>query len=248
MLRLGSAVNHLAIGASHAVIVNTDNRPAIWEMVVVHRVFRREFRLAPELVRQVAPGDTERAATLASYLSEMLTGLHHHHEAEDKLLWPVLLGRVRLESDLIHTMEEQHERVAGHIGALAELLPAWRAEADADRRDRLADTLLELHDELIVHLDQEEERILPLVAEHLTKAEWDTLSEYARAQLPKDRLLIQLGALLEDATPWEREAFLALMPMAARVLWRLVGQRQYRRECQKVRRRTLGVFHASKHT
>lgn len=215
-------------------------------MVVVHRVFRRELRLAPELVRQVAPGDTERAATLAAYLGELLTGLHHHHEAEDKLLWPVLLRRVQLESALIRTMEEQHERVADHISSLEELLPAWRAEADADRRDRLADTLTLLHDELLVHLDQEEERILPLVAAHLTKAEWDTLSEYARAQLPKDRLLINLGALLEDATPWEREAFLRLMPMAARVLWRLVGQRQYRRECQKIRLRTFGVLHASK--
>ncbi|WP_433516229.1 hemerythrin domain-containing protein [Nonomuraea sp. CA-143628] len=226
--------------------MTTDNAPAIWEMVVVHRVFRREFRLAPELIRQVAPGDTERAATLAAYLGEILAGLHHHHEAEDKLLWPVLLRRVRLEGALIRTMEEQHERVAGHISVLEELLPAWRAEADADRRDRLADTLTLLHDELLVHLDQEEERILPLVAAHLTKAEWDTLSEYARAQLPKDRLLVNLGALLEDATPWEREAFLRLMPMAARVLWRLIGQRQYRRECQKVRFRTFGVVHASK--
>ncbi|MCA2222790.1 hemerythrin domain-containing protein [Nonomuraea aurantiaca] len=226
--------------------MTNDNAPAIWEMVVVHRVFRREFRLAPELVRQVAPGDTERAATLAAYLGELLTGLHHHHEAEDKLLWPVLLRRVQLESVLIRTMEEQHERVADHISVLEELLPAWRAEADAERRDRLADTLTLLHDELLVHLDQEEERILPLVAAHLTKAEWDTLSEYARAQLPKDRLLINLGALLEDATPWEREAFLRLMPMAARVLWRLIGQRQYQRECQKVRLRTFGVLHASK--
>lgn len=236
----------MAIGVPHPFLVTTDNAPAIWEMVVVHRVFRREFRLAPELVRQVAPGDTERAATLAVYLGEILAGLHHHHEAEDKLLWPVLLRRVQLESILIRTMEEQHERVADHISVLEELLPAWRAEADADRRDRLADTLTLLHDELLVHLDQEEERILPLVAEHLTKAEWDTLSEYARAQLPKDRLLINLGALLEDATPWEREAFLRLMPMAARVLWGLVGQRQYRRECQKVRLRTFGVLHASK--
>lgn len=236
----------MTIGVPHPVLVTTDNAPAIWEMVVVHRVFRREFRLAPELIRQVAPGDTERAATLAAYLSEILAGLHHHHEAEDKLLWPVLLRRVRLEGVLIRTMEEQHERVAGHISVLEELLPAWRAEADADRRDRLADTLTLLHDELLVHLDQEEERILPLVAAHLTKAEWDTLSEYARAQLPKDRLLINLGALLEDATAWEREAFLRLMPMAARFLWRLVGQRQYRRECQKIRLRTFGVLHASK--
>jgi hemerythrin-like domain-containing protein len=235
MLRLASASNRLTITLGHAGHVTTDSKPNVWEMVVVHRVFRREFRLAPELVRQVAPGDTGRAATLAAYLTEVLNGLHHHHEAEDKLLWPVLVRRVHLERDLIRAMEKQHDRIAGHVYALDQLLPGWREEADAERRDRIADTLLLLREDLVAHLDQEEERILPLVAGHLSKAEWDTLSEYARAQLPKDRLLIQLGYLLEDTTAWEREAFLRLMPLPARILWKVIGQRQYRRECARVR-------------
>ncbi|MFI6599879.1 hemerythrin domain-containing protein [Nonomuraea sp. NPDC050536] len=215
--------------------MSTDNKPAIWEMVVVHRAFRREFKLAPRLISQVAPGDRARAEVLADYLTELLTGLHHHHSGEDKLLWPLLLERVSLEADLVHTMEAQHEKVGACIADLEELLPAWRAEADAGRRDRVVNTLTLLNDELVAHLDQEEERILPLVAQHLTVAEWDALSEYGRSQLSKDRLLIQLGFLLEDATPAERDAFLALLPPAARVLWRLVGLRQYRKECARVR-------------
>ncbi|GAA2216229.1 hypothetical protein GCM10009850_116980 [Nonomuraea monospora] len=59
----------------------------------------------------------------------------------------------------------------------------------------------------------------PLVAEHLTRQERDRLSECARPHLTEDRLLIQLGALLEDATDGERRAFPGLMPLPARVLW-----------------------------
>ncbi|MGW0810580.1 hemerythrin domain-containing protein [Nonomuraea sp. NPDC002799] len=215
--------------------MTTDNEPAIWEMVVVHRLFRRELKLAPELIRQVAAGDTGRTATLAAYLTELLDGLHHHHEAEDKLLWPLLLERVSLEAELIAAMERQHESVAARIEELRPLLPVWRAGAGADVRDRVADTIRRLHDDLVVHLDQEEERILPLVREHITKPEWDALSEYGRSHLAKDRMLIQLGALLEDATPWERQAFLGLLPFPARVLWSLVGKRQYRREVTRIR-------------
>ncbi|MEO3870620.1 hemerythrin domain-containing protein [Nonomuraea sp. B12E4] len=210
-----------------------DNRPSVWEMVVVHRVFRREFKLAPELIRRVRPGDTERAATLAAFVNEILDGLHLHHEAEDKLLWPPLLDRVVFEVDLVNAMERQHERVAAYIEELRGLLPVW--ERSAEGGERVADVLDRLHDDLVLHLDQEEERILPLVAEHITKEEWDRLGEYGRAHLSKERLLIQLGALLEDATHWERQAFLDLLPLRARVLWALVGKRHYRKEMGKVR-------------
>ncbi|WP_433433479.1 hemerythrin domain-containing protein [Nonomuraea sp. CA-141351] len=213
--------------------MSVNDKPAIWEMVVVHRLFRRELKLAPELIRRATPGDTDRAAILASYVTEVLDGLHHHHEGEDKLLWPLLLERVSFEAELIETMERQHESVADHIDALRELLPAWRKTAQGGMR--VAHVLERLHADLVVHLDQEEERILPLVAEHITKEEWDRLGEYGRSHLSKDRLIIQLGALLEDATDWERQAFLGLLPLPARVLWTLVGKRQYRKEVTRIR-------------
>ncbi len=215
--------------------VTADNKPAIWEMVVVHRMFRRELKLAPGLIRQVPAGDTARAGTLAAHVEEVLEGLHHHHEAEDKLLWPLLLRRVAFEAELVNTMEAQHERVAAHIETLGRLVPAWRASAVPQDGERVAATVELLHGELVVHLDQEEERILPLVSEHVTKEEWDRLAEYGRSHLSKDRLLVQLGALLEDATDWERREFLSLLPLPARVLWSLVGKRQYRKEVVRVR-------------
>ncbi|WP_176993439.1 hemerythrin domain-containing protein [Nonomuraea jiangxiensis] len=213
--------------------MTNDNKPAVWEMVVVHRVFRRELKLMPELIRRATPGDTERAARLASFVNEILDGLHHHHEAEDKLLWPLLLDRVVFEVDLVNAMERQHERVASHIEALRGPLGAWGRSGEGG--GRVAGVLDRLHDDLVVHLDQEEERILPLVAEHITKEEWDRLSEYGRSHLSKDRLLFQLGALLEDASHWERQAFLDLLPLPARVLWAVVGKRQYRKEIARIR-------------
>ena len=49
---------------------------------------------------------------VVEFLAELTTALHHHHEGEDELMWPLLLERAPLDSALILTMEEQHERIA----------------------------------------------------------------------------------------------------------------------------------------
>ncbi len=204
-------------------------------MVVVHRVFRREFGALPAYIRAVRAGDTDRAAVLAEHLKDILTGLHHHHETEDRMLWPLLLERASPEKDLILTMEAQHERVAALIPAIEDLLPGWVAEAAPARGERIAALVAELSGELDAHLKQEEEEILPLVTRHVTVEEWESLGEAGRESIPKDKLLVSLGAILEEATPRERADFLAKLPLVARIVWMLVGRRQYAAATNRIR-------------
>jgi hypothetical protein len=88
---------------------------------------------------------------------------------------------------------------------------------------------------LLEHLDDEEEHILPLIAEHLTVAEWARLGERFAEEVPRSKMLFFLGMILEDADPAERQAMMAYLPAPARFLWRTVGQRQYRRKVSKIR-------------
>ena len=60
------------------------------EMLMVHRAFRREFALAPALVRRVDDGDTLRCRTIAGHLQFTATTLHEHHTFEDRAVWPAL--------------------------------------------------------------------------------------------------------------------------------------------------------------
>lgn len=79
------------------------------EMNAVHSAFRREFRLAGGLIRQVGPGDTARAAVVGAHLALIERLLHHHHTSEDTLLWPLLLERVPVElAPIVRLMEAQH--------------------------------------------------------------------------------------------------------------------------------------------
>ncbi|GAA3255552.1 hemerythrin domain-containing protein [Dactylosporangium siamense] len=216
-------------------MTTTVERPWVQEMVVVHRVFRRESRLMAELVRGVRPGDVDRARALAALVREYDKGLHSHHTSEDALLWPKLLARVDLDADLVLRMEQQHEVVAEGLHVMMGHLATWERDASAEARDSLAEAMDQHRRDLLVHLDEEERSVLPLISEHITVAEWNELGEVARSHTPKDKLLFMLGALLEEATPQESARFLSNLPVPARLLWHTVGRRQYAKQMRKVR-------------
>ena len=215
---------------------STTERTDTWDMIVVHRVFRREFRMAPALVRAVAPGDTARAEILAEHLGTMALGLDHHHTTEDELLWPLMLERASMHADLINRMEAQHERLHAPLARVEALLSRWQAGALAADRDELADVLAQTSVALDEHLGDEERQLLPLIEQHITPAEWRAVGERGKAVLPKGKMaLVFLGSILEEATPAEKKRFLAELPAPARLLWRLTGEQVYAKARDRVR-------------
>jgi hypothetical protein len=209
-------------------------RPDTREMITIHNLFRRLFGDLPGLIRGVADGDTARAAVLADGFVEVATGLHHHHTGEDELLWPRLLERVEVERAFVLRAEEQHERVhelldRGHVRAAA-----FRTSPTPEKREAFAAAVAELDAALREHMADEEQYVLPLVEEHITVAEWHALGERGRASIPRDRLLVHLGWILDGLPAAERREFLRTMPVGARVAWRLVGRRQFAKERRRV--------------
>ena len=219
----------------------TDTR----DMVLVHRVFRREFRLLPLMVRDVADGDTEAAGRIARHAREMADALHHHHQNEDELLWPRLLQRTPVDTSLVEQMEAQHNAIGETLGRVDAVLPMWQRAARPPDRDALADALAELHARLEEHLDEEERHILPIVGRTITPAEWDELAERGFAAMPKRRALVFLGHILESASPAERSRFLRRVPPPVLLLYRLIGRRAFTRETAALRAGLTDLSHAA---
>ena len=214
---------------------STSRRPDTHEMVVVHRVFRREYRLLPRMVEAVAVGDVARASVVAAHAREIGEVLHHHHTGEDEVIWPLLRERATVESGVVDRMASQHERVAGLLARVDELLPVWVRSAAATPRDELVALLDQASRTLEEHLADEEEHILPLCAEHLSVEEWSQLGGRGMPSMPMSRALVLLGHVLEEADAQERKALLAHLPLPGRVLFSLVGRRQYAREVATLR-------------
>ncbi|MEJ2856834.1 MULTISPECIES: nitroreductase family deazaflavin-dependent oxidoreductase [unclassified Saccharothrix] len=210
-------------------------RPAVHDMVIVHRIFRRGFREVAALVARTADGATGRAEPIADHAAFLLDALHHHHAAEDEYLWPLLLSRVQPRAELVHRMEAQHQALAGHVEQTRALLGRWRATADRGTADELSTAVTRLAATLTEHLDDEEREILPLVEEHVTAGEWAELGQRSFDKFPRSVLPIMHGTMLEVTTPQEAAEFTANLPTIVKVMWRLVGRRRYARYIRRVR-------------
>ncbi|WP_020390704.1 hemerythrin domain-containing protein [Kribbella catacumbae] len=203
-------------------------QPDTHDMVVVHRVFRREFRLLPDLVGQVAEGNTARSAVLAEHLTDLVAALHHHHLNEDELLWPPLLQRATLHTELVHRMKSQHEALSAVLDRIEQVLPTWAATAGKADGAELAAALRDVSSLLELHLGEEEQEVLPLAREHLSLEEWAEIGNRGASSIEtKRKRLLFLGMILEDASEQERQSFLAKLPAPVRALWKLVGRRSY---------------------
>ncbi|HVK29898.1 MAG TPA: hemerythrin domain-containing protein, partial [Nocardioides sp.] len=198
----------------------TAQRPNVHEMVVVHRVFRRELSALPRLVRRVEDGDRARSAVVAEHLALILDGLHMHHTGEDAVLWPLLQERAAPSAALVETMQRQHEVVDGRTLEVRTLAARWAPGPTALAGEQLAQLVEDLATALFEHLDLEEREILPLVARHVTVEEWQSLGEHGRDEMTVKQLPLMFGAILEDADADERDHMMAQLPVPVRLLLR----------------------------
>jgi hypothetical protein len=79
-----------------------------------------------------------------------------------------------------------------------------------------------------MHLEDEEQNILPLISQHITADEWKRCVKRGAEGMPMNTMaLVLLGLTLQNLTPGEQRQFLGGIPMAARILWKLLGQRTF---------------------
>jgi hemerythrin-like domain-containing protein len=225
------AATWAALGAPSAVPKACDTS----DMVIVHRMFRRECALLPQLVAAVPAGDVARARTVARHAREVLDMLHHHHLGEDELLWPRLLARSPFHTDLLARMDSQHHGLAVLLEHAATALPAWQDAPTAHTSTPLTTLLEQISNGVDEHFSEEEAEILPIVERVITAAEYHEVGQRGLVSIPLTRRLIVLGYLLEDATPEERTDFLTAIPSPARLAYRLIGVRQHRHETARLR-------------
>lgn len=201
--------------------------PQVWGMAVIHKLIGQSLREISRLVLDVPPGAGDRQAAVLDYLEFSLSGLQHHHETEDQLVWPRLLERVTVEAELIARMEQQHSQVAALEPEVRAAAQAWRDDPSRATAESLSAALRQLLTVLKVHLEEEERRIVPLLAQHLSAQEWEDFGKAAGQKFPRSAAPMMIGQLFDFATPEEASAFFATLPAPVRLLWPLVLRRRY---------------------
>jgi hemerythrin-like domain-containing protein len=204
-------------------------------MRVAHTSFRRELKLSVPAVLNVSEGNVRRAREIADHVDMWLGFVQHHHSIEDDLLWDRLVERVPDElAPLVGLMESQHEEVARLLDGCPHLIATWRDSASVADATRLADHLAGLVGALCEHLDAEETRVLPLMAQHLRQEEWDEFTERGMESIPKGMLLTGFGMMLYEGDPEALALQIGELPAPLRPVLPFLARRAFRKYARRI--------------
>jgi len=205
------------------------------DMRIVHLTFRNTYDESARLVRANPAPSAERVTFLADHIDFGIGMLHHHHESEDSLLYPLLIKRAPEQAAMTEEVEQQHTAVTSAIDAVSAASAAWRGHASAETGEELAASLDRLNTTLQPHLDDEEQKVVPLAAITLTQAEWNAMGEHARAAIPRNKMPIAFGMLLEPLNDADRDYMKAELPAPVRLLFPWLIERPWKKYANTLR-------------
>jgi hemerythrin-like domain-containing protein len=205
------------------------------DMAIVHRLFRQVYEEAARLVRAAPAPSPARVTFLADHIDLALAGLHSHHADEDALLYPKLIERAPEQAPMTEQVEHEHEVISTALDAASAACATWRERPSAQTGEALAAALDHLNEVVQPHLDDEEQKVVPLAAVMLTQQEWDALGKAGMRSVPRRKRGIAAGMMLDALDDEERAYMLKSVPAPMRLLLPLMVERPWRKYAATLR-------------
>src|SRR5260370_16020085 len=177
-------------------------------MRALHAALRRDLSRLRDAAAQL-DGSAGAPPTVLAGWDAFRAQLDNHHSAEDDDLWPVLRQELSDPGELasVETMVEEHRHI-----------PAALAGVDAALRGggQLAAPVELLSSVVLDHLAHEEREVVPLIEQHLTRAQWRAFLRTERGRRsPRERPEF-LTWILDAAREQDAAAGLTALPQPAR--------------------------------
>jgi hemerythrin-like domain-containing protein len=155
--------------------------PNLLGLRLTHRAMRGDTRRLARLMDRLAAGDERadaaRLNAIAAFATKLCDGIHHHHQAEDNVLWPVIVRSAGAEVDLSDLSDDHAkldpllEEISWYATRLGKLPVAAKRMAAA------LGTLADLLDE---HIEEEERLLFPIIATYVSEPDWNTVENEVR--------------------------------------------------------------------
>jgi hypothetical protein len=205
------------------------------DMAIVHRTFRKASEEAARLVRAAPVPSPARVTFLADHIDFGIMMLHVHHEGEDELLYPKLIERVPDQAPMTEQVDHEHQTIKTALDATSAACAAWRQRPSTETGEALAASLDHLDEVVQPHLDDEEQKIVPLAAVTLTQQEWDAMAKHGVAAMPRNMRGVAFGMMLEPLNQADRAYMMKHLPAPVRLLYPLLIDRPYKKYAATLR-------------
>jgi len=205
------------------------------DMAIVHRTFRNAYEESAKLVRAAPSPSPGRVTFLADHIDFGLAALHHHHEGEDELLYPELIQRVPEQAPMTEQVEHEHLVIKTALEAASAACATWRQRPSAETGEALAAALDHLNAVVQLHLDDEENKVVPLAAVTFTQQEWDAIGKHGVAWMPSNKRGIAFGMMLEPLGEADRAFMMRALPAPVRMLYPFLIERPWKKYASTLR-------------
>lgn len=205
------------------------------DMAIVHRTFRNVYEESARLVRAAPTPSPGRVTFLADHIDFAIKALHEHHEGEDELLYPKLIERVPEQAPMTEQVEHEHQLITTALDETSAACAAWRQRPSAETGEALAAALGHLNTVVQPHLDDEEQKIVPLAAVTLTQQEWDAMGKHGVAWIPNKMKGPAFGMILEPLSEADRAYMLKHAPAPVRMLYPFLIDRPWKKYAATLR-------------
>jgi len=132
-------------------------------------------------------------------------------------------------------VDHEHELIKTALDAASAACAAWRQRPSAETGEALAAELDQLNSVVEPHLDDEEQKVVPLAAVTLTQREWDALGKHGAAQVPRKMRGVAFGMILEPLGAADRAHMMRVLPAPVRVLYPLLIERPWNKYAATLR-------------
>ncbi|CRZ17532.1 hemerythrin domain-containing protein [Mycolicibacterium neworleansense] len=161
-----------------------DPAPDLLGITLAHRAMLADLLRLTDLATAVRDRDVictpGRARAISRYIEWLCDSIHHHHTTEDTVLWPVIQASVGDHVDLSE-LTDDHAALDPRLDQLRARAAAFRLSmGDRQIAGLMAIELAELSALLTDHINDEELEVFPLITEHVSVADWESVESAAR--------------------------------------------------------------------
>lgn len=203
---------------------------------VIHAAVRRDLDRLATALATARDGDTTRAGDLHRAYAHLHAQLKHHHEQEDRHVFPVL-GSLGVDTALITEMDDEHHAMSDALDSTAVLMQRYAGTGSAADAAAALASVEKTRAVVEQHLAHEEGELEPLMRPFLESPEWKQAEKALRKAPPTTTGCF--FAWVTDGMDAESESFVrSTIPRPVVAVFSNVFGRRYHREVAPVWRPT----------
>ena len=199
---------------------------------LIHAAVRRDLDRLATALGSLSDGDRARAQDLERAYANLRRELTHHHESEDRWIWPMLAEK-GADPALLAAMESEHHAMSAALAETGAALTVVAGTGSATDAESAGASVVRTREVVEQHLTHEEQDLEPVLVPHVESPEWKRVEKKLRSQPP--RTAGRFFAWLTDGMGHEQRADLrATVPAPVVLVLGKVFGRSYHREIAPV--------------